>query len=195
VRLVAWARAVKARRTHNRRALPVLWLFTDERRLPDPCPSVATLPRGLAGVVLRHDGDPCRDALGRALARLCRERRLFLVVAGDVHLAVALRAGVHLREGRWPSHGRTRCRLVTSSAHGPADLRRAKQAGANLAFLSPVFPTSSHPDVGALGPVRWSRFARTTRMPVAALGGIDGATARRLPVGLCQGMGAIGSLR
>ncbi|MGA3397996.1 MAG: thiamine phosphate synthase [Acetobacteraceae bacterium] len=172
----------------------MLWLFTDERRLADPCPSVARLPRGLAGVVLRHDGAPGREALGRALARLCRARRLALVVAGDVRLAAALGAGVHLRGGRWPDHARTRRGLLTSSAHGPVELRRARQAGANLAFLSPAFPTRSHPDAVGLGPARWSRLARGASLPVAALGGIDHATVGRLPVGLCSGVGAISAL-
>jgi thiamine-phosphate pyrophosphorylase len=193
-RLVAWARAVKARCTRGREELPGLWLFTDERRLVDPRPSVARLPRGVAGVVLRHDGDPRRAELGRALARICRARRLALVVAGDVRLAAALGAGVHLRGGRWPGHARTRRGLVTSSAHGPAELRRAWRAGANLAFLSPAFPTRSHPEALGLGPARWSRLVLGARLPVAALGGIDHATVRRLPVGLCRGVGAIGAL-
>jgi thiamine-phosphate pyrophosphorylase len=171
-----------------------LWLFTDERRLADPRPSVARLPRGLAGVVLRHDGDPCRAELGRALARICRARRLALVVAGDVRLAAALGAGVHLRGGRWPGHVRTRRGLLTSSAHGAVELRRARRAGATLAFLSPAFPTLSHPEASGLGPVRWSELARGANLPVAALGGIDHTTARRLPPCLCRGLGAIGAL-
>ncbi len=164
-RLIAWARAAATRRRNNRRHA-ILWLFTDARRLPDPRPAVARLPIGLAGVVLRHDGDPGRPALARDLARICRARRLTLVVAGDVRLAAAVGAGVHLRGGRWPSvvrpvmrHGR---RPITSSAHGPADLRRARRAGATLAFLSPAFPTASHPDMAALGALRWSRLARMT---------------------------------
>jgi thiamine-phosphate pyrophosphorylase len=171
-----------------------LWLFTDERRLADPCLSVARLPRGLAGVVLRHDGDPRRAELGRALARICRARRLAMVVAGDVRLASALGAGVHLRGGRWPCPVRPRRGLLTSSAHGQAELRRAGRAGVQLAFLSPAFPTPSHPGADGLGPVRWSRLARGARLPVAALGGIDHATVRRLPVDLCRGVGAIGAL-
>ncbi|HVC61810.1 MAG TPA: thiamine phosphate synthase [Acetobacteraceae bacterium] len=193
-RLAAWARAVKARRRRGHAAFPVLWLFTDERRLADPRRSVASLPCGLAGVVLRHDGDPGRAELGRALARICRARRLALVVAGDVRLAAALGAGVHLRGGRWPGQARTRRRLLTSSAHGPVELRRAWRAGANLAFLSPAFATPSHPQAGGLGPVRWSRIARGARLPVAALGGVSAASARRLPVGVCCGAGAIGAL-
>ncbi len=98
-RLLDWGLAVKAAR---RGPVPSLWLFTDAARLPDPCAAVARLPKGAAGVVLRHDADPDRPALGRALARLCRVRRLCLVVAGDTRLAAMLGAGVHLRDGRRP---------------------------------------------------------------------------------------------
>jgi len=169
-------------------------LFTDERRLPDPRASVAGLPRGLAGVVLRHDADPERMALGRALARICRHRRLALVVAGDARLAAALGAGVHLRGGRWPDHVRIRRGWRTSSVHSMAELRRARQAGTGLVFLSPAFPTASHPGAPGLGPLRWSRFARAARMPVAALGGTTHLTVRRLDRSACRAVGAIGAL-
>src|SRR5690349_3294328 len=125
-RLLAWARAGHRRGS----TVPPLWLFTDSLRLPDPRPAVARLPRGLAGVVFRHDEHPDRAALGRDLARICRARRLALVVSGDARLAAALHAGVHLRGGRWPGHQRLRRSLITSSAHGVADLRRAYRAGA-----------------------------------------------------------------
>jgi thiamine-phosphate pyrophosphorylase len=191
-RLIAWARAA-VRPTASRR-VPKLWLFTDARRLPDPRRAAAQLPRGLAGVVLRHDGEPGREALGRDLARICRVRRLALVVTGDVRLAAALRAGVHLRSGRWPGPLRRGHGLITSSAHGPADLRRARRAGAALVFLSPVFATASHPGAAALGPARWTHMARSAGVPVAALGGIDRMSVRRLPVTTCAAIGAIGAL-
>ena len=185
-RLIAWARAVK-----SRGALPgpVLWLFTDQQRLPDPLAAVARLPVGLCGVVFRHDRDPARAELGRALALLCRRRRLALVVAGDWRLAVALRAGLHLRGGWRPAGAPRWCRGVTSSAHGVPDIRRA---GAAMVFLSPVFATASHPEGASLGPVRWSSLARGGG--VGALGGIDGSTVRRLPLGRCLAVGAIGAL-
>lgn len=174
-------------------SIPPLWLFTDSRRSPDPRAAVARLPRGLAGVVFRHDDDPNRAALGRDLARICRARRLVLVVAGDVRLAAALRAGVHLRGGHWPGLVRPRG-FVTSSAHGFPDLRRAARAGASLAFLSPVFATASHPEAPTLGSTRWSGLARHSPITVAALGGIDGTSARRLPRAFCRAVGAIGAL-
>jgi thiamine-phosphate pyrophosphorylase len=191
-RLLAWGRRPSR--------LPRLWLFTDSARLPDPRAAVAGLPRGAAGVVFRHDSDPSRTALGRDLARLCRDRRLTLVVAGDSRLAAALGAGVHLREGRWPGPVRVKragAAVVTSSAHSIPGLRRALGAGAALAFLSPVFPTASHPGQPVLGPARWSGMVRRlppNRMRVGALGGVDGGTIRRLPRRLCQAAGAIGAL-
>ncbi len=188
--LLAWGRSVAARRRGAGR-LPVLWLFTDTRRLPDPRPAARLLPRGISGVVLRHDDHPGRAAIGRDLARICRQRRLALVVAGDSRLAAALGAGVHLRGGHWPGPRRRRG-LITSSAHDPAQLLRASRNGATLAFLSPAFPTASHPGEPALGAVRWCRLARTAPIAVAALGGIDGKTARRLRH--CAGAAAIGAL-
>ena len=196
-KLIAWAHAVKARRRRARlpgHALPVLWLFTDAARLPDPRAAVARLPRGLCGVVLRHDAAPDRARLGEDLARLCRARRLLLCVAGDAALAARLGAGLHLRDGRHPP-GPRRAGVVTSSAHGPADLRRAALAGAALAFLSPVWPTASHPGAAGLGLLRWRRLARQAAIPVCALGGVEGrriAALRSAPA--CAGAGAIGAL-
>lgn len=198
--------------------LPRLWLFTDQHRLPDPRELVARLPLGKAGVVLRHDHDPARLALGRDLARLCRQRRLILVVAGDTRLAAILGAGVHLRAGRWPTPQRPkpprpinpsqygamlpgRHAMATSSAHSVADVRRARKSGASLVFLSPAFPTASHVGAPGLGPLRWAAMVRLANrnanrrtFAIAALGGVDGRSVRQLPVQLCQAIGAIGAL-
>ena len=187
-RLISWVG-----RIGRRAGLPALWLFTDAVRLPDPRWAVARLPRGRGGVVLRHDGVAERTQLGRDLAQICQERRLALVVAGDARLAAALGAGVHLRGGRWPGPIRPRG-LVTSSAHNLVELRRARRAGACLVFLSPVFPTASHRLAPALGPIRWAAMARQARLPVAALGGVDGRSARRLPRRYCAGLGGISAL-
>ena len=189
LKLLAWG----LRRSAS--LMPRLWLFTDGQRLPDPRASVARLPRGKAGVVFRHDHDPARVSLGRDLARICRQRRLILVVAGDVRLAAALKAGVHLRGGRWPSPIRIKG-VVTSSAHSVPDLLRAHRAGASLVFLSSAFPTASHAGAPGLGPLRWAAIAHYRISPsrVAALGGIDGGSVKRLPARFCQAAGAIGAL-
>ena len=152
-KLLAWARVVAAAQPAAR---PAAALAVHRRaQARRPASVVARLPKGFSGVVLRHDGVAGRAALGRDLARLCRARRLRLVVAGDPRLAAALGAGVHLRGGRWPAGApvlarRRRGVLLTSSAHSQAELRRAARAGADLAFLSPAFATRSHPDAMAL---------------------------------------------
>lgn len=188
-KLLAWG--LRGKRT----ALPRLWLFTDQHRLADPRESAAALPRGRAGVVLRHDGDPNRATLGHDLARICRQRNLTLVVAGDARLAASLKAGLHLRGGFRPCAFRPRG-IVTSSAHSVRDLTRASHAGAALAFLSPAFATDSHPGAPHLGPLRWSAIARYTaiRQRIGALGGVTGKTIARLPAGRCYAAGAIGAL-
>ncbi len=162
---------------------------------PIRVPPSPSLPRGRAGVVLRHDHDPARAVLGRDLARICRERRLALVVAGDWRLAAALKAGVHLRGGCWPGPLRP-VGAVTSSAHSVRELKRAQRAGAELIFLSPAFPTASHAGAPGLGSLRWAAIARRggSGGRVAALGGVDGRTVKRLPCRLCRAIGAIGAL-
>ncbi len=118
-----------------------------------------------------------------------------LVVAGDLRLAAALRAGTHLRSGHWPRPIRPRG-VVTSSAHSVRDLRRAVHAGADLVFLSPAFPTASHAGAPGLGPLRWAAIARLGGVAIAlgALGGVDGQNVKRLPPRLCRAAGAIGAL-
>ncbi|GAC1337445.1 MAG: hypothetical protein NVSMB18_02340 [Acetobacteraceae bacterium] len=151
--------------------------------------AIAGVPRGLCGVVFRHDGAAGRAALLRRTARQCRERRAALVVAGTVDGAPG-GTGRHWRGGRGcrPARG-----LVTSSAHGFADLVRARRAGAALAFLSPVFPTASHRGARTLGPAAFARMAVRAGLPVLALGGISGRTAGLLPR-FVAGAGAVEAL-
>jgi thiamine-phosphate pyrophosphorylase len=78
-------------------------------------------------------------------------------------------------------------------------MRQAARAGADLVFLSPAFPTSSHPGAPGLGPLRWGAMARRlpsggTGMRLAALGGVDGESVRRLPSRRCRAVGAITAL-
>ena len=169
--------------------MPPLWVFTDRDRLPDPRAVLAALPKGLCGVVLRPgSADP---VLAKGVARLCRQRRFVLAVAGQPRLAARLGACQHASRG-W-SRRPAGCGVVTASAHDRGELARARMTGALAVFLSPVFATASHPGAGSLGVVRWAALARLAGAPVLALGGINGATAQRLPR-FCAGAGAIGAV-
>ncbi len=149
---------------------------------------VSGLPKGLCGVVFRHDGVAGRAALARAVLRCCRARRLSMVAAGRP-LGLA-GVGAHLRGGR--RAGVCACpQYRTASAHGVGDIVRARRMGAAAVFVSPVFATASHAGSAALGQVRWAALARGGG--VLALGGIDGRTVRGLPR-WARGIGAIGAL-
>jgi thiamine-phosphate pyrophosphorylase len=160
----------------RRRHLPQIWLFTDERQGEALWTAIESLPRG-AGVILRHYRAPDRASLAARLRAACRRRGLLFVVAGDRRLARAWRA-----DG---AHGRRRGAL-TAPAHDRAELVAARRAGAQLAFLSPVFATRSHPHARPLGPLRFGLLVRGAGVPVAALGGVGMTTFRRL-----KGLGAV----
>ncbi|MDO8607516.1 MAG: thiamine phosphate synthase [Phaeospirillum sp.] len=180
---------------------PALLLVTDEARLPDPLPVIATLPPG-SGVLLRHYGDQRRLNLALAIAALARRRRLVLLVAGDWRLAARLgAAGLHLPEGLArhgvlsPALGWRRCRhrLLSVACHSPAALGRAARLGADAAVLSPAFATASHVGAKPIGPSRFGLWARRAGLPVLALGGLTPRTARRLPKGAAAGLAGVGA--
>ncbi|RAU23745.1 thiamine phosphate synthase [Paramagnetospirillum kuznetsovii] len=181
---------------------PALLLVTDSERLPDPLAAIAHLAPG-SGVLLRHYDHPDRDALALAVAALARRKRLILLVAGDWRLAARLGArGLHLPEGlarrgvlapalAWR---RRKAVLLSVACHSARALGRAKALGADAALLSPAFATASHPGARPIGPVRFGLWTRRARLPVLALGGMNGKTAMRLPQGSACGLAAVGGL-
>lgn len=158
-------------------SLPCVWLVTDPRQGDALWPALARLPRG-AGVLFREFERPPgeRRALFARVRAVARRRRLVLVLAGDARTAAAWRAGGWHAAGG-PSRA-ARALLRTAPAHDPAELARARAAGAALVFVSPVHPTRSHPGAPALGRVRFGLLIGRTRSDVVALGGMDARRAR-----------------
>lgn len=168
-----------------------LWFFTDEQRLPDPLPVIHTLPPGLCGVVLRHDAHPNRPALAKTIARLCRARRLELIIAADARLARSLRAGLHVRGGGGGRPHAWSGGVLSASVHNEAQLKQGKRAKVGLLFISPVFPTASHPGAAVLGASGWRRLAKQTgQIKPCALGGIKAGNIPTLGP-RCVGIGGI----
>ncbi|HEX8624120.1 MAG TPA: thiamine phosphate synthase [Allosphingosinicella sp.] len=152
----------------RRQPLPRLWLMTDERQGDGLWAALERLPKG-SGVVFRHYGlaPAQRRALFDRVRRVARRRRLLLLVGGK---------GLH-GDG---AHGGRRGGF-SASAHDLRDLKAAERSGAKLVFLSPAFPTRSHPGARVHGPVRFGLIAGQAKVPIIALGGVDGRSARRLP--------------
>ncbi|HEY1605211.1 MAG TPA: thiamine phosphate synthase [Allosphingosinicella sp.] len=147
----------------RRQPLPRLWLTTDERQGDGLWEALDRLPRG-AGIVFRHYSLPPaeRRRLFARIRKVARRKGLFLIGAGTRFPGAE---GVH--------QGRGRGGLRTASAHDLAELKAAERAGATLVFLSPVFPTRSHPGAHTLGRLRFGLIARHAHVPVIALGGMD----------------------
>ena len=141
----------------RRQPLPRLWLMTDERQGDALLYILGRLPRG-SGIVVRHYG-LAPEERRRLLERVKRttKGRHFILFAGS------------------KVHGR-----VSASAHNLRELRTAERRGAAFVFLSPVFPTRSHPGARTLGRVRFGLIAQQARIPVIALGGLDTRKGRSL---------------
>jgi thiamine-phosphate pyrophosphorylase len=182
-----------------RRLKLALVAVTDARRGGDPLALAASLPAG-ATVIFRHYEVPDRSVLAIRLATLCRQKRLRLLVAGDLDLAIRARAGLHLPDGlaaRAPARVRLwqrRGGTLTAAAHDRPGLRRAARLGAKAALLSPLFPTRSHPGVKPLGMLAFRRLARAAKLPVIALGGIDRTSVLLLKDAPVAGVAAVGAL-
>ncbi len=169
-----------------------LAFFTDRIRAPHPELVVRALPAG-AAVIIRDYDAPDRAGLARRLEAIARPRGVLVLVGGDIALARTIGAdGVHLPS--WAATPRERNGLIVSCAcHDGADLARAANWGANIAFLSPAFPTRSHPDTAQLGADRFKSLAAKATMPVLALGGVDENNAARLAAPTVAGLAAIGA--
>lgn len=167
--------------------LPALWLMTDERIDAETLlAAAARLPAGKGGIVFRHyRTDPSsRRALFEGLRMIARKRRLLLLLAGSAREAASWQAdGVHGRDPRMVIRPLLRSRAI----HDPREAVAARRTGADLCFVSPLFPTRSHPGAGALGRVRFAALVRQVDAPVMALGGLRPAHQAML-----RGLGAIG---
>ena len=168
-----------------------LAFLTDQTRLRDPLIVARAMPRGSA-VILRDYAKSRREALARQLLSICQAHGVHLLIGADVELATRIGAnGVH-----WPSWSSPRAisgMITTAACHDEAELKRARAAGVDGVFLSPVFDSGSHPGQGALGPTQFQHLAQVAQLPVLALGGVTADNARQIANRNICGIGAIGA--
>lgn len=179
-KLCAAARLAKQARASNGRTLPRALFVTDPVRTADVFSIAQRLPRGF-GIVWRHFGAADRLEAGRKLARLCRRRGLVLLVSADPALAARIGAhGVHWPEARLKGMRlRPAGMIETAAAHSPRAIARAARLGVDAAIVSPVFPSRSPNADKPLSALRFRQMARTARLPVYALGGLNASNAAR----------------
>jgi len=197
-----WRVALKlSRRALGRKAQPQrppLFFVTDPARTPDPAEVAARLPRG-AGLIYRAFGAGDAVTVAERLRRIADARGLVLLIGADETLAARVGAdGVHLPERLIGQGARLRARrpqwLLTAAAHNGRALGRARLAGLDAVLVSPVFTSLSPSADGALGPIRFASLVRQARLPVYALGGVNGGTAPRLLSTGAVGLAAVQGL-
>lgn len=114
-----------------------------------------------------------------------------LVVNDRVDISMAVDArGVHRPQNGLPVHTIRQLieyRLIGVSCHDRAEIDDAVHEGADYVTLSPVFSTSSKPDVTPLGIATVREIAASTFRPVFVLGGVTPGR-----VGPCIDAGAHG---
>ena len=108
---------------------------------------------------------------------ICRRFEAPLLLATTVDLFAQTDAdGLHLssnRLGDFSERPIAADKMLSVSCHTKADLELADRLGADILLLSPVKPTTSHPDLPAIG---WNHFREMTErleQPVYGLGGMQ----------------------
>lgn len=168
-------------------ALPNRIAMTDAPREIDPLKQLAMLTAGDA-LIFRHYELDKRERLflGQSLRNACRDAAILFMVAEDQKLGLRLRAdGLHLpgwalRQGY---HWRRRAHpkwIISGAVHSTRELILAEHRGVDIAILSPVFPTKSHPAAKSLGVIGAAGLSQQTSLPVYALGGMNETSAHRL---------------
>lgn len=163
--------------TARQRPLPRAWLMTDERMGDRLWEAIDRLPIKHSGIVFRHYETPPteRALLARRIADICHRRSLTLAIAADADLARTLGADLLHNPSEVPID-----LPFSRSVHSLEEAETAKADGAALVFVSPVYPTSSHPGRKPLHRPLALRIAKAAGAPAIALGGMSAVKAGRL---------------
>ena len=162
-----------------------LLLLTDSKRFENNQTMLDVLEQALIGgvdtIVLREKAlDSAKLlALASKLRLLTVRYHARLMIHSQADIAKAVDAdGVHVDSASIPEIRQIKTwldndMLVSASCHNIGELEQAQLQGADFVFLSPVFPTQSHPGAPALGAVKFLQLSSQVNIPVIALGGID----------------------
>ena len=157
----------------------------------------ASLERGIRLVQLRLKGveQSTQLELARQAFELCQRYEALLLLnpsLGDGHgLDVA---GMHLTSQQLFEFNKrpvVQEKLLSASVHDEAELAQAEKLQADFVLLSPVLPTTSHPDTEPLGWERFKAIASKSACPVFALGGVDASHLPQARSCGAQGIAAI----
>ena len=159
-----------------------LVFFTDRNRFKNIFEIVGSIPHQTMVIIRDYDlSVSARRNYGRKIVKICRDRGLKVLVGKDPVLAMDLNAdGIHTPESLLAFLLLWRDKkpewILTTACHSRSSLVRIERCGVDATFVSPVFPTKSHPGSKTLGVDRFRKIVCDVKIPIYALGGINDET-------------------
>ncbi|MCM0622016.1 thiamine phosphate synthase [Nocardioides bruguierae] len=184
--------------------LPRLWVLVGPEH--DPAVAGALASVGVRGFQVRDKdgGDAAVLAHARRVIAAVRPHGASVVVDDRVDVALAAGAdGVHVGADDLPVADVRRLAphlLVGATCRGPADVRAARETGADYAGVGPVRASRSKPGlpaplgVEAIAACARAEAAAPAPLPLVAIGGVDAGTALRCRAAGAHGVAVIGAL-
>jgi thiamine-phosphate pyrophosphorylase len=117
--------------------------------------------------------------IAKTLSDLCHKNSVLFIVNDYLDIVLASVAdGIHIGQEDLPLSVIRRELPVDSiiglSVSTPAQARKAEKAGADYIAVSAIYPSSTKPEVKAVGLAKLSTIEKAVSIPVVAIGGING---------------------
>jgi thiamine-phosphate pyrophosphorylase len=182
---------------------PPFLLVTDRRQARRPLIEVVAqaLTAGCRWVSVREKDLPEDEQIGivHMLAPLARRHGARITLHGDAALAAASGAdGVHLSAGSDPAAARRTLgagKLIGVSIHTVTEAEALDPATLDYALAGPAFETASKPGYGPeIGRIGLGEIARSARVPILAIGGLNTARAAEVMAAGPGGIAVMGGV-
>lgn len=156
--------------------LPRAVLFSDRGKIKNFAATIANLPKNSAIIFREYDLKPLKKrALAQELLKEARKFKHRFLIGKDFALARQIKAdGVHfsdrdllpfcLRNKKVRQKKLPKNFLLSFACHDLRSIRNCQKPSSNLSpdllFLSPIFPSSSHPNQEGIGIFNWRKAAK-----------------------------------
>ena len=167
--------------------IPYSWYLTDSIKSKKPQLTIRSLSKN-SGIIIRPYNLKNKNMYIKNIIKSSRKESLIILIAGIYH-SIPYSNGNHVP--KWMNQKPNHNKIISVSIHGFKDIRRSMNLKANLAFISPVFETSSHNNKNYIGVVKLGLLSRRFKIPVIALGGINEKNIkllRSMPIHGCAGI-------
>jgi thiamine-phosphate pyrophosphorylase len=174
--------------------------FTDRKKISDIENTIKNLPKKSVIIIREYDLDKKnREIFAQKIITIAKAKGFKTLIGKDFALAKKLKAdGVHFSDfDKLPQQiFRNKSFILSFSCHSLKSVLRIEKLKADMIFVSPIFPTTSHPGAKIIGLRNLVKIAVKAKSSnyaakIYALGGINLTnlkSLRKLPI---SGFGAI----